>query len=81
MTTYQVVGATPVNFISENTAGNVGKQYQIPLSALTVTSGQPDATAWLAAAKITNATDKSLVNTLVAALTAQNVLSVITVGP
>jgi hypothetical protein len=74
-----VTGASPVTFVSENINGNVGKQYQIPLSLLGVTNGQPDPTAWLAAVGIgTGDVDYAVVTALVAGLAAQGVLSVVT---
>jgi hypothetical protein len=79
MPTQSVIGASPVSFVSENINGNAGRQYQIPLSLIGVTNGQPDPTNWLAAAGF-SATDPdtALVTTLIANLTAQGVLRVVT---
>lgn len=78
MATPYVTGASPVSFLSENTSGNVGKQYQIPLPLLTVNaSGQPDATKWLASLGI-GPPDATVVQSLVATLTATGVLTVVT---
>jgi hypothetical protein len=79
MATQYVTGASPVTFISENTSGNAGKQYQIPLALLTVTNGQPDATNWLTAVGF-SATDPdvALVTSLLNSLTAQGVLQIVT---
>jgi hypothetical protein len=79
MPTQSVTGASPVSFVSENISGNAGRQYQIPLPLIGVTNGQPDPTSWLAAAGF-GATDPdtALVTTLIANLTAQGVLRVVT---
>jgi hypothetical protein len=79
MATQSVTGASPVSFISENINGNAGRQYQIPLALIAVTNGQPDPTNWLAAVGF-SATDPdtTLVTTLIANLTAQGVLRVVT---
>jgi hypothetical protein len=77
MTTQYVTGASPVSYISENPSGNVGKQYQIPIALLTVTNGQPDASAWISALGIGDP-DKTVVTSLIANLTALGVLQVVT---
>jgi hypothetical protein len=78
MATPYVTGASPVSFLSENINGNVGKQYQIPLSKLTVNaSGQPDATQWLASLGI-GPPDATVVQNLIATLAATGALTVVT---
>jgi hypothetical protein len=71
--TSAVVGASPVTFISENTSGSVGKQYQIPLCSLKVDrNGAPDASDWLASMGIPpGSADYALVTSLIARLFAQ----------
>ena len=78
MTTQYVAGAGPVTFISEDIGGNAGKQYQIPLSALTVnSSNQPDASTWVTEAALTSA-DQAVVTALITSLTQQGFLKVAT---
>ncbi len=79
MATQYVTGASPVTFVSENIQSSVGKQYSIPLALLGIANGQPDPTNWLAAVNITAADpDYTLVFSLVASLTAQGAISVLT---
>ncbi len=78
MTTQYVAGASPVTFISEDIGGNAGKQYQIPLSVLTVTDSQPDASAWKTAAGLTSA-DEAVVDALLTSLTQQGFLKIVTI--
>jgi hypothetical protein len=67
-----------VSFISEDLGGNAGKQYQIPLSALTVnSSNQIDASTWVSDAGLSS-TDTSLVTALITSLTQQGFLTVVT---
>ena len=76
MTAY-VTGAAPVTFISEEVGTNAGKQYQIPLHALTVNaSNQIEATTWAGNAGVTG-TDLSLVKALITSLTQQGFLTVV----
>jgi hypothetical protein len=42
-----VVGASPVTFVSEST--QPGKQYWIPLSAITISNGVASASDWVSA--------------------------------
>jgi hypothetical protein len=79
MATQYVTGASPVTFVSENVQSSIGKQYSIPIALLGITNGQPDPTDWLAAVNITAADpDYALVFSLVAGLTAQGAISVLT---
>jgi hypothetical protein len=77
MTTPYVTGAAPVTFISEEVGTNAGKQYQIPLHALTVSSSnQIEAATWASNAGVTGV-DLKLVNALIASLTQQGFLTVV----
>jgi hypothetical protein len=43
-----VIGASPITFISEDTtSANLGVQFQVPLSVLTITSGKVDRSGWV----------------------------------
>lgn len=71
-----VIGASPVSFISEDAATNHGKQYQIPLSLLTIGStGTIDPSTWPEFAGLA-ATDQTLVTNLLASLVSQSLLTV-----
>jgi len=70
-----VIGASPVTFISEDATTNHGKQYQIPLSLLTIGStGTIDPSAWPEFAGLA-ATDQTLVTNLLASLVSQSLLT------
>jgi hypothetical protein len=70
-----VIGTSPVTFISEDTSGNNGKQYQIPLSILTIgSSGTIDATVWPEWSSL-KASDQALVNALLKNLISQGLLT------
>ena len=66
-----VLGAAPITFISESTS-TPGKQYQIPLSLLTIgTNGVIDPSSWPG---FTSA-DKPLVTALLASMVSQGLLT------
>ncbi len=67
-----VLGASPVTFISESTAP--GKQYQIPLSAITITNGVATCTAWITAVGLTGNDESNLVPALLKSLVAQGLI-------
>ena len=48
-----VIGATPVSFVSEST--QPGKQYWIPLSAISISNGTASAGGWVSAVGLTGA--------------------------
>jgi hypothetical protein len=67
-----VIGASPVSFISESTS-EAGKQFQIPLPYITITSGVADASAWPQWGSL--GTDQGLVTNLLASLVAQGLIA------
>ena len=67
-----VTGASPVSFVSEST--NPGKQYFIPLSAITIANGAATATGWISATSL-NATDGTLVGKVLATWLAQGLIA------
>ncbi len=67
-----VIGASPVTFISESTSP--GKQYQIPLSAITITSGTVSASGWVTSMGL-NTTDGTLVSTVLTSLLQQGLIA------
>jgi len=69
-----VVGASPVTFISESTSP--GKQYQIPLSQITITSGTASAAAWMTAVGLSGTDEATLVPALLASLLQQGLIAV-----
>jgi hypothetical protein len=70
-----VIGASPVNFISEDTANNHGKQYQVPLSLLTYDSDSAKfAGSWSGYAALAS-TDQALLQNLLKSLYAQGLLT------
>jgi len=69
-----VVGASPVTFISEST--NPGKQYQIPLWEITITSGVASAATWMTAVGLSGTDESTLVPTLLAGLLHQGLIAV-----
>jgi hypothetical protein len=71
-----VIGASPVTFISEDTAtGNHGKQYQVPLSLLSIASdGSVDHTKWTEFGSLA-ASDQTLVTNLLKHLVSQGLLT------
>jgi 2-keto-3-deoxy-6-phosphogluconate aldolase len=70
-----VIGASPVTFISEDTTGNHGKQYQVPLSQLTIGStGAIDPSTWPDYASLA-AADQTLLTNLLKQLVAQGLLT------
>ena len=73
-----VTGAAPITFISEDSSDNIGKQYQIPLAALSVdtTTLLIDATTWFSNAGMSSANQK-LVTNLIASLLQQGFLTVV----
>ena len=69
-----VIGASPVTFISEDTANNHGKQYQVPLSQLTIGStGAIDPSAWPEYASLAK-TDQTVLTNLLKTLVAAGLL-------
>ena len=69
-----VIGASPVTFISEST--QPGKQYQIPLTAITIeTTGIADCTAWISAVNVSGADQNAVIPTLLSGLLAQGLIS------
>jgi hypothetical protein len=75
--TMAVTGATPVTFISEST--QPGKQYQIPLSAITITNGVADASGWITDVGLSGSdatADTGVVARLLAGLVAQGLIAV-----
>jgi hypothetical protein len=68
-----VIGASPVTFISETT--HPGKQYQIPLSQITITNGVADAATWMTAVGVTGNDHDKLVPALLKALVAQGLIT------
>jgi hypothetical protein len=69
-----VVGASPVTFISESTSP--GKQYQIPLSGITIASGAASAAAWITSVGLSGTDATVLVPALLAALLQQGLIAV-----
>ena len=70
-----VIGASPVTFISEDATTNHGKQYQIPLSVLTIGStGTIDPSTWPEYSSLA-ADDKTLVGNLLGSLVSQGLLT------
>ncbi len=70
-----VIGASPVTFISEDATTNHGKQYQIPLSLLTIVgTGTIDPSTWPDYAGLA-ATDQTLVTNMLASLLSQGLLT------
>ncbi len=67
-----VLGASPVTFISESTAP--GKEFQIPLSAITIASGVATCTAWMTAVGLSGTDENNLVPALLKALVAQGLI-------
>ena len=67
-----VLGASPITFISESTTP--GKQYQIPLSAVTISNGVATCTAWMSAVGLSGTDESSLVPALLKALVAQGLI-------
>ena len=71
-----VIGASPVTFISEDT--QPGKQYQVPLSRLTIdpTTGTIDPSNWLSDSQIAaNSADASVLKGLLLSLKSQGFLT------
>ena len=70
-----VFGASPVSFVSEDTAGSdIGVEYQVPLSALAITAtGTVDRTAWTAPSALTS-TDLTNLDALLKDLLARGVI-------
>lgn len=70
-----VIGASPVTFVSEDTAGNHGKQYQVPLSLLTIGStGTIDPSTWPEYAGLA-AGDQTLLTNLLKSLVSRGLLT------
>ena len=63
-----------MSFISEDPANNHGKQYTIPLSALTITSGTVDVSGWPEFGDLASA-DSALVKALLASMLAKGLLT------
>ena len=76
MANLAVIGASPVTFIGEDTAGsNVGIQYQVPLSALQIKpDGTFDRSNWKPKAP-PSAADLKILDVLLAGLLAQGVIT------
>ena len=68
-----VVGASPVTFISESTAP--GKQYQIPLSAITIANGVATCAAWITAVGVTGHDQTDLIPALLKTLVAHGLIT------
>ncbi len=71
-----VIGASPVTFISEDT--QPGKQYQVPLSRLTIdpTTGTIDTSHWLSDSQIAaNSADARVLKGLLLSLLSQGFLT------
>jgi hypothetical protein len=69
-----VIGASPVTFISEDTATNHGTQYQVPLSQLTYDADPTKfAGSWSGYGNLA-ATDQTLLQNLLKSLYAQGLL-------
>ena len=70
-----VFGASPVTFVSEDTSGaGAGVQYQVPLSALSIsTTGTVDRTAWTAPSGV-SATDLTNLDGILKDLLARGVI-------
>jgi hypothetical protein len=68
-----VVGASPVTFISESTAP--GKQYQIPLSAITIANGVATCDPWIAAVGVTEPDKSGLIPALLKTLVAHGLIT------
>jgi hypothetical protein len=68
-----VKGASPVTFISEST--NPGKQYQIPLSAITITNGTADCPAWYTATGVGGTDQSAVVPALLKSLVAHGLIT------
>jgi hypothetical protein len=68
-----VVGASPVTFISETTAP--GKQYQIPLSAITITNGVATCQPWITAVGVTGKDQSDLIPALFRSLVAHGLIT------
>jgi hypothetical protein len=71
-----VIGASPITFTSEDMAhGNHGKQYQIPLSELSIkTDGSVDTSGWHGYTGLAD-DDKTLLGHLLASMVSQGLLT------
>ena len=70
-----VIGASPVSFTSEDPTTSHGKQYQIPLSLLTIAAdGTVDTSAWPEYGDLA-AADKTLVTAYLNKLAKQGLLT------
>jgi hypothetical protein len=76
MTNTPVIGASPVTFISEDSLGNHGKQYQVPLSLLTFDSatGKIDTSGWPAFNGLVGS-DKTLIADILQSLASRGLLT------
>lgn len=68
-----VKGASPVTFISEST--NAGKQYQIPLSAITISNGTADCSAWIATTGVSGVDKTAVVPAVLSSLVASGLIT------